>query len=85
MSRKATLLIVPGKRIKICWEQVVIHPRKIKIVPYYVSNLEISPYATTLANTLRSQFGNKIIIVYLGRLTKGKGLSYLIEAFAKLR
>lgn len=85
MARNATLLIVPGKRTKKYWELVGVNPEKIKIVPFYVSLLKVNSFTTAFAQTLRSRFRDKVIILYLGRLIKRKGINYLIEAFAKLK
>lgn len=85
LTRKTTLLIVPGKRVKKYWELVGINPSKIKIVPFYTSSLEADSYVTALAEVLRSRFRDRIILLCLGRLVKVKGIDYLIKAFAELK
>jgi glycosyltransferase involved in cell wall biosynthesis len=84
MVRRATLLIVPGKRVKKYWEQFVVSD-KIKVVPFYTSILKVNRHTYTLAKALKRKFENRIVIFYLGRLLKRKGIDYLIEAFAKLK
>jgi len=84
LVNRATLIIVPGKRVYEYWRQVGISSGKIKIVPFYSSLLKTNPNMINLAQTLRGRFENKVIVAYFGRLLKKKGVEYLIRAFAKI-
>ncbi len=82
---KSDALLVPGSRHKDYFMSRNIPAEKIFIMPN-VSN--ISFFNDDLSNkqdfALR-KLPNERIILYVGRLDKRKGLSYLLEAFSKLK
>jgi glycosyltransferase involved in cell wall biosynthesis len=85
MVSNCNLVICPGKRAYAYWRSVGIPEKKIKIVPFYASVLQVDTQIEKYAIELRSIFGDKIVILYFGRLIKKKGVDYLIRAFAKLQ
>lgn len=85
LVHKANLVIVPGKRVMKYLKQIGINPDKIEIAPFYASTLKTNAHTAEFANALRKNFQDKILIVYVGRLLKKKGVEYLIEAFSKVR
>jgi len=80
----STLLVVLNQRTKIFWESSGISKNRIRVLHYYVSTIDIERKHMTLVENLRRTYGNKKILLFLGRLTEVKGLEYLIKAFAKL-
>ncbi len=84
MVTHSDLVICPGKRAYRYWQSIGIPERKIRIVHYYTSILQINPQITIYANELRSKTENKMVVLYFGRLIKKKGVNYLIRAFEKL-
>jgi glycosyltransferase involved in cell wall biosynthesis len=85
MVRHARLLLVPGKRVKEYWEHVGVPAHKIKVVPFYVSVLNVNSRTMSLARDLREVYKGNIIILYLGRLLEKKGINYLLQAFQCLK
>jgi glycosyltransferase involved in cell wall biosynthesis len=85
LVNRATLVIVPGKRVLGYWRQVDINPDKIRMVAFYSNLLEMDRHVISLTNTLRTEFRDRVIVAYFGRLLKKKGVDYLIRAFAKIK
>lgn len=85
LSKNAAILLVPGKRVREYWKRVGISETKIKIGLFYISLLDFSKLDRLIMQTLNEKFGEKLVILYLGRLIKKKGLEYLIQAFARLK
>jgi len=82
----SNIIIVPGTRAYKYWTMVSSIPRqKLKIIRFYYSHLSINSYVCNVAESLRTKFGDKVVILYVGRLIKQKGVRFLIHAFAKLR
>jgi glycosyltransferase involved in cell wall biosynthesis len=85
MVSSCNLVICPGKKAYAYWRSLGIPEKKIMIVPFYASVLQINPQIKKFAIELRSRFGDKVVILYFGRLIKKKGVDYLIRAFANLQ
>jgi glycosyltransferase involved in cell wall biosynthesis len=83
--RKARLIIVPGRRSKQYLKLMGIPQYKIRIVPFYVSVLDVDAHAISVARNLKKELEGKFVILYLGRLIKKKGIDYLIKAFKILK
>jgi len=82
----SNIIIVPGTRAYKYW--TMFSPtlrRKLKIIRFYYSHLSINSYVRNAAESLRTKFRGKVVILYVGRLIKQKGVRFLIHAFAKLR
>ncbi len=84
MVSHAKMVLLPGIRAKKYWESVRIPPEKLKLVPFYASVLEVNSNHIILAQEMKKKLGNRIVILYLGRLIRKKGIEYLIKAFAQL-
>jgi glycosyltransferase involved in cell wall biosynthesis len=80
------VLIVPGIRAWNYWITVLTTLRqKLRIIRFYTAQLTIDRHVYDLAKQLRTEIGQKVVVLYVGRLTKQKGCEVLIDAFAKLR
>jgi glycosyltransferase involved in cell wall biosynthesis len=84
MAFNCNLVICPGKKAYAYWRSLGIPEKKIKIIPFYASVLQIDPQIAKLTRELHAKFRNEAVVLYFGRLIKKKGVEYLIKAFAKL-
>ena len=84
MNSNSTLVVCPGKRAYSYWRSIGIPENKIRIVPFYASELEWNMSTEKEAAKLRELYSGKTIILYFGRLLKKKGVDYLLEAFARI-
>lgn len=81
----ASFLAVPSKRVKKFWEAARIKQKRVIIYHYYYSSIKITEETLNLAGKLERKIaGNRIVILYFGRLIREKGVGYLIKAFSKL-
>jgi glycosyltransferase involved in cell wall biosynthesis len=77
-------LIVPGTRAMKFWTLSGVPSKRMKIVHFDTSVLEIEARHVSAAKRLRESLKAEKVILYFGRLIKRKGADYLIRAFAKL-
>ena len=82
IANHGSVLAIVGKRAKKFWALSGISHKRITIFNYYYSNLEANERNIAICEQLRATYGNRKIIFFLGRLKKGKGVQYLINAFA---
>jgi glycosyltransferase involved in cell wall biosynthesis len=77
---------VPGSRHKEYFVSLGASPDKVFIMPN-VSNITVKDEDYVNREKLKDELdiGPKKVVLYVGRLTKQKGIEHLIEAFAKLR
>jgi glycosyltransferase involved in cell wall biosynthesis len=85
MVSHSDLVICPGKKAYQYWLSIGIPQQKIMIVPFYTSVLHADENNKKLANELDVKYRNKLVVLYLGRLIKKKGVDYLIRAFQQLQ
>jgi glycosyltransferase involved in cell wall biosynthesis len=85
ISLKADALIVPGSRSEKLYEKIGVNKNKIFIAPN-ASYIEISNYHKKVADKLKEdlKLEGKIVILYLGRIIKTKGVHILLKAFREL-
>jgi len=87
VAKHATLLVGSGQVLKF-WEMAKILRKggnRLRLLPR-VSTLKIEEKDVMLSGELRRKLGveRKIVLLYLGRLVKYKGVEYLISAFARI-
>jgi len=85
ISLNADAIIVPGSKSKEFYEKLGISINRVFIAPN-ASYAETSRTSTIKAQELKDTIGSdeKIIILYLGRVTKIKQVHILLKAFAQL-
>jgi len=87
--RHADALVVYGEHVKRYLIEQAVHERKIFVAPHAVDNQFYSrPVPAHEVNQLRTALGlnpDDRLILYLGRIEEGKGVQYLIHAFADAR
>ena len=85
MVSNCNLVICPGKRAYEYWRLLGVPEKKITIVPFYTSILQVNPEINQLSLNIRSKFNDSIIVLYFGRFIRKKGIDYLVNAFAKIQ
>jgi len=80
---QATFLAVPSTRVMNFWKSAGIHAKRIRLTNAFMSTIEINEKNLAKAKELKKELGYKKIVLFIGRLIEGKGLEYLIRAFAR--
>ena len=85
ISYHAGALIVPGTKSKEFFVRIGVPTNKIFIAPN-ASNIKASTFNKKKIEKTRQKLGllNKTVILYIGRVTKIKGVSTLLKAFTEL-
>jgi glycosyltransferase involved in cell wall biosynthesis len=85
IAQHATVFSVIGQRTRKFWSLSGISDKRIKIYhSYYYSTINVRHRHITRVKQLRKRVGDKIIILYIGRLVRRKGVEFLIKSFARL-
>lgn len=86
--RHADALVVYGEHVKRYWVSEGVKPDRIFVAAHALDN---KLYAGTVSEEARAALlqeldvaKDKKVVLYKGRLAQGKGLNYLLEAFASL-
>lgn len=80
----ATIFVVPSQRCMNFWKSAGISRKKIRLSHVFMSTVEIDDKHVSLAKELKKKLGVQKTVLFVGRLVKGKGVEYLIKAFAKV-
>jgi len=86
MALKSDALVVPGALSKRFYESIGIKEEKIIVAPN-VSYSHVDEKLRAKAKELRKRLnlGDKIVVLYLGRVVPFKGVHLVLKAFSKLR
>lgn len=86
MITHADAMLVPGTKHREYFISRGVSPGRVFLMPN-ASNITIKKEDCEEKDKLREKLdiGSKKVILYVGRLTKRKGIEYLMEAFANLR
>lgn len=84
MALHANVIMALNSRTKLFWKTVGAREDCILTCHYYIAAIDVNRQRQGQAAKIRNRFDNKKIILFLGRLTKIKGVDYLIRAFADL-
>lgn len=85
IARHSTCLCVPGNLARKFWISAGLPAEKVRIIRFDVSTIKPEKKHYEMVKKLRSELGNKKVILYFGRLIKRKGIEYLIKAFYRLQ
>jgi len=88
--KKASAVVVPGKLSRSYIIGLGADVEKVFIAPNTIDNelfVEVSRKYQSDKEGLKGQLGlkGKVVILYVGRLVKGKGITFLFEAYSKLK
>jgi glycosyltransferase involved in cell wall biosynthesis len=82
-ASKATLLVVPSQKVRRFWRLSGLPENKIRVTRLFVSILNIDKACLKEAKEIEEKLGFRKKVLFVGRLVPGKGVEYLLKAFAR--
>jgi glycosyltransferase involved in cell wall biosynthesis len=82
-ASKAKLVAVSSSRVMDFCKAAGIPPEKIRITKFYTFSVDKNERKETEALRIKERLGYRKTVLFMGRLLEGKGVEYLIRAFAR--